>query len=78
MDGEVVIMEYKFIDISEPISIPVPRNLTPEEEADIIAQYKSKRTVELLAADYLDFDKQIADGMSAEQLLKELQEDSPG
>jgi len=32
-------MQYKFIDISEAISIPVPRNLTPEEEADIVAQY---------------------------------------
>ncbi len=71
-------MEYKFIDISEAGSIPVPRNLTPEEEADIIAQYKSMRTMEQLEADYADFDKQIAEGMSAEQLLKELEEDSPG
>ena len=70
-------MEYQFIDISEAISIPVPRDLTPEEEARIIAQYRSRRTAEQLAADYSDIDKQIAEGMTAEQLLKELQDDSP-
>jgi hypothetical protein len=36
-----------------------------------------KRTAEQLAIDYRDIDQQIAAGMSAEELLKELQEESP-
>jgi len=30
-------MEYKYVDISESVSVPVPRGLTPEEEANFIA-----------------------------------------
>lgn len=30
-------MEYKFVDISDSVSIPVPKGLTPDEEANFIA-----------------------------------------
>jgi hypothetical protein len=69
-------MKIKFIDISEATSIPAVRDLTPEEEAAIIAEYKAERTPEALDADYHDFDKQFAEGVPAEQLLQELEEDS--
>jgi hypothetical protein len=69
-------MKIKFIDISEATSIPALRNLTPEEEAAIIAEYKATRTPEALEADYADFEKQFAEGVPAEQLLRELEEGS--
>ena len=30
-------MEYKYVDISDSVSIPVPKGLTPNEEANFIA-----------------------------------------
>ena len=30
-------MEYKYVDISHSVSIPVPLGLTPDEEANFIA-----------------------------------------
>ena len=30
-------MEYKYVEISDTVSIPVPKGLTPEAEADFIA-----------------------------------------
>jgi hypothetical protein len=30
-------MEYKYVDISDSVSIPVPKGLTPDEEASFIA-----------------------------------------
>ncbi len=30
-------MEYKYVDISKSVSIPVPTGLTPDEEANFIA-----------------------------------------
>jgi hypothetical protein len=69
-------MVRKAIDVSEATAFPVPRDLTPEEEAAVIAQYKSDRTPEALEADYVDFEKQVAAGVPAEQLLNELRDDS--
>jgi hypothetical protein len=69
-------MKIKFIDISEVTSIPPLRDLTSEELALVIAEYKATRTDEALDADYADFDKKIAEGVPAEQLLKELEEGS--
>lgn len=60
------------IDVSAVKSIPVPRDLTRDEEAAVIAQYKAERTLDELEADYCDFDKQVAEGVPAEQFLNEL------
>lgn len=30
-------MDFKFVDVSDSVSIPVPKGLTPEEEANYIA-----------------------------------------
>ena len=70
-------MEYKFIDISEPTLIPPPRELSAEEEAEILKQYIATRTPEVLDAEYQNFEKQVTEGILAEDLLKELQDDSP-
>jgi hypothetical protein len=70
-------MKKKFIDISEAVSYPVSCDLTPEEEAELIAEYKASRTQEALEADYYDIEKQIAESIDAEELLKELLKDSP-
>ena len=69
-------MVRKSIDVSEATTIPIPRDLPPAEEATVIAQYKAERTPEALQADYGDFDKQVAEGVPADQLLKELHDDS--
>ena len=68
-------MKAKLINIADAVAITIPGELTPDEEAALVAQYKSERTLEALEADYCDLDKQIAAGVSAEQLLKELQDD---
>ena len=67
-------MAIKLIDVSSIVSFPAPVDLTPEEEAAVIAQYKAERALEDLEAEYSDFDKQAAEGVPAEQLLKELRE----
>jgi hypothetical protein len=69
-------MKIKPVDISEVTTIPPLRDLTSEQEAAIIAEYKATRTLEALEADYHDFDKQFAEGIPAEQLLKELETES--
>lgn len=69
-------MKIKLIDISKVTSIPPLRDLTPEEEAAIIAEYKASRSQEDLEADYHDFEKQFAEGVPAEQLLRELEADA--
>jgi hypothetical protein len=71
-------MQVKLINISDAEVIPVPRDITPEEEAVVVADYKSARTLAALEADYQNMDKQLADGIPAEQLLQELTEDSVG
>ncbi len=69
-------MKIKFIDIADATYFPAPRDLTPEEEAAAIAEYKATRTPEALDADYQDFDKKFAAAVPAEQLLQELAEGS--
>jgi hypothetical protein len=69
-------MKIKLIDISEAVSYPLTRNLTPEEEAMLLAEYKATRTAEALDLDYADFEKKIAEGVSAEQLLQDLEDRS--
>jgi hypothetical protein len=50
--------------------------LTAQEEAEIIAEYIATRTDEALEADYADFEKKFAEGVSAEQLLQDLEDAS--
>jgi hypothetical protein len=69
-------MINKPIPVADVKSFPPPRDLTPEEENAIIAQYKAERSREDLEGEYGDFDQQVAEGVSAEQLLKELRESS--
>jgi len=65
-------MGFKLINLADAVELPVPGDLTPQDEAIVIAQYKGARTLEALQIDYQDIDQQIADGVSAEDLLREL------
>jgi hypothetical protein len=65
-------MTNKPIPVADVTSIPPPRDLSPEEELAIIAEYKAERLQDDLDGEYRDFDQQVADGVPAEQLLKEL------
>ena len=71
-------MNFKIVDISEVKSYPPPQALTPEQESAIIAQYKAERTPEAVEADYQDIENQLAEGIPAEHLLRELQELAEG
>ncbi len=65
-------MINKPIPVADVTSIPPQRDLTAEELAAIVTKYKTERSLEDLEEDYRDFDQQVADGVPAEQLLKEL------
>jgi hypothetical protein len=69
-------MKIKLVNISEVTTIPPVPDLTPEEEAALIADYIKSRTQEQVEADYRDFDRQFAEGIPAEQLLRELEADT--
>lgn len=70
-------MKYKLVDLSKASFPPPGVPLTAEEVAAIIAQYKAERTPEALEADYRDIERQFAEGVPAEQLLRELGIDLP-
>ena len=65
-------MKVKLVDISEVTQLPPLRDLTAEEVASIIAEYKATREPEAWEADHKEFEKQFAEGVPAEQLLQEL------
>ena len=44
-------MKVKLINIADAESVSIPAEITPEEEAALLAQYKASRTPEALAAD---------------------------
>ena len=69
-------MPRKIVDISPTGPFPAPWEITPEEEAAIIAAYMADRTPESLERDYHDFEKQVAEGVDAEELLRQLEEDT--
>jgi hypothetical protein len=69
-------MTKKLIGISEATNFPAPWEISAEEEAAITAQYKLERTPEAIEEDYRDFERQIEEGVPAEQLLKALKQKS--
>jgi hypothetical protein len=69
-------MKIKIKNISEVVTIPAPRDLTAAEHAALVAEHKKERTLQALEADYRDFEAQVAAGVPADELLKELETDS--
>jgi hypothetical protein len=65
-------MINKPIPAADVTFFPPPRDLTPEEEKAIIAQYKAERSLEDLEGEYGDFDRQVADGLPAKALLAQM------
>ncbi|MCI0684399.1 MAG: hypothetical protein L0Y71_19990 [Gemmataceae bacterium] len=75
-------MNIKLIDITQingPIDIPEPRDLTPEEEAAIIARYKAERDPEQMEAEYKELLEQFHRGelVDATELLREIRAGTP-
>jgi len=67
-------MKYKFVDVSEATSFLAPRDLTPEEEADIITQYKAGLDPAALEAECRELLEMRAQGMlvSLDDLMREM------
>ena len=68
-------MKYKFVDISEGVTIPVPRGLTSEQEQHIIAQFLAQHDPAALEAELRELLEQFEQGklVSFEDVLKELE-----
>jgi hypothetical protein len=69
-------MQHKFLDIRAAASIPFPRQLTPDEEAEIIAQYKAQLDPAQLEAECKELLRLRDQGrlVSAEQVLDDLED----
>ena len=75
-------MKYKFIDITEMnghVHWPDARILTPDEEAEIIAQYKAQINPEEMEAELKELLAQYERGelVDAEVLLREIEAGIP-
>jgi hypothetical protein len=71
-------MKYQFIDLGKhkgPIPWGEARELTPEEEVEIIAQYKASINFEEMEAEYMELMRQHERGelIDAEDLLRQIQ-----
>lgn len=74
--------KYKFIDLTKPhgpIIWSEPREATPEEEAEIIKQYKAQLDYAEMEAEYVNIMAQHERGelMDAEELLREIEAGTP-
>jgi hypothetical protein len=69
--------KYTFIELSKATSIPVPRTLTSEEEAEILQAYSEYLGPVKSEAEYLELFRQAELGqlVSVEDLLEELERD---
>lgn len=62
----------KFIDLKDAQSMPPLRDLTPEEKAALVAQYKREFDPVQAEKDYLDLMEN--GGVDADDLLRKLEE----
>jgi hypothetical protein len=62
----------KFVDFKDATSMPPLRDLTPEEKAALVAQYKKEFDPVQAEAEYRDMIEN--GGVDAEQLLEELRQ----
>ena len=70
-------MSFRFIDSADVRTLLAYRQLTPEQEAEIVAQYIQEWLASDMDADYQDFETMVANGISAEEVLRELKKDLP-
>ena len=72
-------MNYKHVPVSSELTIPVPHNLTPEEEATYIANRIAYVDLEQVAADIRNAIKswEEGDAISMEDVLEELSKGNP-
>ncbi len=65
--------DFRFIPITDEISIPVPKDCSPEEAAKYIAQFKEKNDLDELRREYKQLAKEIEeDNWVSEERLHEL------
>ena len=71
-------MDHKFVNISDTVSIPIPRDLTPEEEASYIANRIPLIHFQELEAECLETLQLWQEGklLSFEKVLEDLQRDA--
>jgi hypothetical protein len=64
----------RFAVITENISIPIPSGLSPDQEAQFVAQYVRDHDIAAMESEYLAFAKEIEQGnlIPAETVLREL------
>ena len=69
-------MEYRLVPITDNISVPAPKDLPVEQEAQWIAHYKETHDIEAMEAEYRELERQIKEDkwISLDQVLKELEE----
>jgi len=75
-------MEFKFIDITKikgPFEWPESRELTPDEEAELIKQYKAQIDPAEMEAEFKELLAQYERGelVDAEDLLREIDAGTP-
>jgi hypothetical protein len=70
-------MEYKYVDISDSVSIPVPKGLTPDEETNFIASRIAFVNFEELEAECLQAMQDLNDGKLTDlrSVLAELEDE---
>jgi hypothetical protein len=68
--------KYEFLEIKEGVTIPTPRDLTPEEEAAILAQLKEEFDEATCEAELKELLRQQELGLlvPADELEKEINE----
>ena len=71
-------MDYKYVDISDSVSVPVPTGLTPDEEANFIARRIAFVDFEELEATCLQAMQDLKDGklVDLRSVLEELENES--
>ena len=71
-------MEYKYVNISDSVSVPVPKGLTPEDEANFIASRIGFVNLEELEAECRQAMKDLEDGKLVElrSVLEELENET--
>ena len=69
-------MEYRLVPITDNISVPAPKDLPAEEEAQWIARYKETHDIAAMEAEYRELERDIREGklIPADHLLEELEE----
>ena len=73
--------KYRYFPINDEVSVPIPINATPAEEAQVVAEFRAKYPPEKLAAEVAEWKQILQDHeegklIDADVLLEELERNS--